>query len=76
MATVITFIKHRDLSSEERDDLWNKGVNLDDWDFMIVAPPDTTDDLDILFGYGYFDYEWYEVEFRGEMRRLGLRYHA
>lgn len=37
----MTFIRgYEDLTRAEIDDLWTEGVDCDDWDYMVVCPPD------------------------------------
>ena len=40
------FPDSRDLTRQEIDDLWGQDVNLDDWDFMLIVPPDQVQEYD------------------------------
>lgn len=92
--TIITGYKN--VTTEEVKDLWDKGVDLDDWDYIIVLPPETLKESSIINFYtkeketmfeqkidrldrlltGSCADTWYKVEFRGELRALGVAYHA
>jgi hypothetical protein len=40
-------ILHDDLTKEEVDALWDLGVNMDDWDYMILADPDILEEEEV-----------------------------
>ncbi len=37
---ILHFVKEDDLTDEEVESLWQQGVNMDDWDYMLLGPTD------------------------------------
>ena len=86
----ITVIQHGDLTQEEMDYFWDKGICLDDYDYMLVCPPNIIKKVvdqeepcyePISYTFerlltGCFENKWYRVNFRGKKVALGIAYHA
>jgi hypothetical protein len=34
----LNFLLPKDITKEERDALWDAGVDMDDWDYMLIIP--------------------------------------
>lgn len=75
------------LDDSERAALRDQGVDMDDWDYMLVCPPEvaseTTHDSTVPDSYtlsrlltGCCSNRWYRVKFRGRDVSLGIAYHA
>jgi hypothetical protein len=56
-------ILHDDLTKEEIEALWDLGVNMDDWDYMILADPDILEEEEVdTIEYNEIDGAWIPVE--------------
>jgi len=40
LGMVIYFVKDENLTREDVEALWQQGVNMDDWDYMLFCPPE------------------------------------
>jgi hypothetical protein len=45
LGMVIHFVKDDDLTKEDIESLWQQGVNMDDWDYMLLCPPDVVHEV-------------------------------
>ncbi len=83
----VIFLEPNEISNEEREDLWNQDVNMDDIDYMLIV--DKIDEFEIngksiilqnwTFNQmltGVCNNEWYKVNFRGETVIMGVAYQA
>lgn len=73
------------LSKAETDYLWSKGVDLDDWDYLLIMEyaedyfnADNTPKSYVLGQLltGCYRNVWYRVNFRGSEKILGVAYHS
>lgn len=87
---IITLLTPNELTDADRESLWPQGVNLDDWDYLVLAPVGTlcvnNDDQDSPYGQddstleklltGACDNRWYKATFRGTEYALGIACYA
>jgi len=85
----LTLIDGNDhITDAEIKELRNQGVNCDDWDYMLIGPPDIlrtaylgpslvlkSHTIEQMMN-GCFDNKWHLVEFRGKRVALGVAYHS
>ena len=71
------------LSQEVIDDLWTAGVDMDDWDYVVIGHPCILDASDEPIQYhrarlltGVCENRWYRVTLRGREMAVGVAYHA
>ena len=90
-STMIRYICAGGLARPDIDALWNQGVNLDDWDYMLVVPADILEESELDSGekdlqpqdwhiqqllIGLCENKWYKVRFHGKTVGVGIAYHA
>ena len=90
-STMIRYIPAGGLDRPDIDALWDQGVNLDDWDYMLIVPADTLQEAQDMDGeecwlprdwylgellIGVFRNRWYKARFHGKVVGVGVAYHA
>ena len=87
---MLLLLMPQDMTPEDCDAFWAQGINMDDWDYLIMAPVDTlavnNDAQDGPYGQdnyflerllrGVCDNRWYKATYRGTEYALGIAYHA
>jgi hypothetical protein len=63
------FPDSNDLSSKDYDNLRDQGVNFDDWDFVLVVPPDQVEKIEEA-GREWKDGDWVDVHIN-RLRPIG-----
>jgi len=65
------------------DALWDAGICMDDWDYLVVGPPDILDSQEEPLNYwheqilrGCSSNRWYLVRLNGTQVAVGVAYHA
>lgn len=83
----ITLAFPNDVSEDIQKELISAEIDLDDYDYIIIAPAEaiqksddniyrpTDYDLERML-HGGCDNRWYLVQFRGKMVSIGVAYHA
>lgn len=59
------------LSREEADALWDQGVNMDDWDYILVLPLETIREVDATDWEGKPIREWEATDYTVERLLTG-----
>jgi hypothetical protein len=83
----LTLIDTDDVDRGYIDELWDQGVNLDDWDYLIIAPVDQIewvgDEPEPAWNNplgrlltGCCANRWYKVQWDGQEVALGVAYHG
>ncbi len=45
LGIVIHFVTPDNLTNQDDESLWQQGVNTDDWDYMLLCPPDVVHEV-------------------------------
>jgi len=77
---------YNELTEEEQQYFWDNGISLDDWNYMMLFPPEILKEdggifycdnhhFERMIESTYGEVEWYKIEFRGKEYALGISYH-
>lgn len=85
----IEYIDRVSITKDESEQLRRAGVSLDDWDYMLIIPADELSYYEacgetVYEPKGFYIEQmlrgcanniWHKVQFRGEIRGVGVAYH-
>ncbi len=84
---IIEYIIRTDMPIDNIDYFRQMGIDMDDWDFVLICPVDILYDsheplwgpndafLDSMLGEWRRKIEWYKIEWGGAQRAMGIAYH-
>ncbi len=84
---IIEYILHKDMPIDDIDYFRQLGIDMDDWDFVLICPIEIlhedhkphygADDpyLDFMLGVWRTKTEWHKIEWMGAQKAMGIAYH-
>lgn len=90
-STMIRYIPAGGLERQDIEALWDQGVVMEDWDYMLIVPADILQEAEDVDGetcwlpqdwylgkllIGVFRNRWYKACFHGKVVGVGVAYHA